>query len=63
MNIMGTNKPLIVQKYGGATLADPQKIRSVAERISGKSATHNLIIAVSARGQTTNQLFDLAQQV
>ena len=63
MNIMGTNKPLIVQKYGGATLADPQKIRSVAERISGKSKTHNLIIAVSAMGQTTNQLIDLAQQV
>ncbi len=63
MNILGTQKPLIVQKYGGATLADPQKIRSVAQRISEKSETHHLIIAVSAMGQTTNQLIELAQQV
>ncbi len=63
MNILGTNKPLIVQKYGGATLADPQKIRAVALRIAEKSKSHHLIIAVSAMGQTTNQLIDLAQQV
>ncbi len=63
MNILGTQRPLIVQKYGGATLADPQKIRAVAHRICEKSQTHHLIIAVSAMGQTTNQLIDLAQQV
>jgi aspartate kinase len=63
MNLLGTQKPLIVQKYGGVTLADPQKIRAVAERISEKSKTHHLVIAVSAMGQTTNQLISLAQQV
>lgn len=56
-------KPLIVQKYGGATLADPEKIRQVAHRIAEKSKTHNLVVAASAMGQTTNQLIDLAQQV
>ncbi|MFN8791430.1 MAG: aspartate kinase [Bdellovibrionales bacterium] len=56
-------KPLIVQKYGGATLADPEKIRAVAQRISEKSKTHNMIVAVSAMGQTTNQLIELAQQI
>lgn len=60
---MGSQKPLIVQKYGGATLADPEKIRSAAQRISDKSKSHHLIIAVSAMGQTTNQLIDLAGQV
>lgn len=56
-------KPLIVQKYGGATLADPEKIRQVALRVAEKSRTHNMIIAVSAMGQTTNQLIELAQKV
>lgn len=56
-------KPLIVQKYGGATLADPEKIRAVAQRIFEKSKTHNMVVAVSAMGQTTNQLIELAQQI
>jgi aspartate kinase len=55
---------LIVQKYGGATLADPQKIRSVAERISIASKSGQpLLVVVSAMGQTTNELIGLAQQV
>jgi aspartate kinase len=63
MSLSEKNKPLIVQKYGGATLADPEKIRAVASRIAEKSKTHHLVIAVSAMGQTTNQLIDLAGQV
>src|ERR1044072_445342 len=63
MSVQSGQKPLIVQKYGGATLADPSKIRSVAARIAEKSKSHNLVIAVRAMGQTTNQLIDLAQQV
>lgn len=57
------NKPLLVQKYGGATLADPDKIRGVAQRIADISKTHHMIVAVSAMGQTTNQLIELAQKV
>lgn len=56
-------KPLIVQKYGGATLADPQKIKGVASRIKEQTQTHSLVVVVSAMGKTTNSLIDLASQI
>lgn len=56
-------KPLIVQKYGGATLADPEKIKAVAQRIAQQSHENSLIVVVSAMGKTTNSLIDLANQV
>lgn len=60
----GTPIELIVQKYGGATLADPEKIKQVAKRISelhmkGKQ----IVVIVSAMGATTNQLLQLASQI
>lgn len=60
-----THKPkLIVQKYGGATLATPQKIREVAERISRLSQSGvKVVAAVSAMGKTTDQLIELANSV
>lgn len=60
---MSTSK-LIVQKYGGATLSDPLKIKQVAQRISQLHKTQaRVVVVVSAMGQTTNQLIDLANQV
>ena len=56
-------KPLIVQKYGGATLADPEKIKAVSARIAKQSQENSLLVVVSAMGKTTNQLIDLASQV
>lgn len=56
-------KPLIVQKYGGATLADPEKIKSVSARVANQSKENSLIVVVSAMGKTTNSLIDLANQV
>lgn len=57
-------KNLIVEKYGGATLSDPQKIKLVAKEISSKITTsEGRVIVVSAMGQTTNQLIELAQEV
>lgn len=55
---------MIVQKYGGATLADPAKIKAVAQRIAeqARSGTR-LVVVVSAMGKTTNSLIDLACQV
>jgi aspartate kinase len=55
---------LIVQKYGGATLATPAHIRAAAERI-GKlhQAGHPVVAIVSAMGSTTNELIALAHQV
>ncbi len=57
-------KNLIVQKYGGATLSDPAKIKAVAQRIAALAQEEkSLIVVVSAMGQTTNSLIDLAHQV
>lgn len=57
-------KNIIVQKYGGATVADPQKIKEVAQRIfSEYQKNSRLIIVVSAMGKTTNELIHLSQQV
>lgn len=58
------HKTLVVQKYGGATLADPDKVKSAALRISElKKKNIQIVVVVSAMGQTTNQLIDLAQKV
>lgn len=55
---------LIVQKYGGATLATPAQIRAAAERISRlRHEGHQVVAIVSAMGQTTNDLISLARQV
>lgn len=55
---------IIVQKYGGATLATPEKIKQVAARIARKQkAGYKIVAVVSAMGQTTNDLIRLAQQV
>jgi aspartate kinase len=54
----------IVQKYGGATLAEPAKIKAVALRIAeqARSGTR-VVVVVSAMGKTTNSLIDLANQI
>jgi aspartate kinase len=55
---------LIVQKYGGATVADPQKIKQVAARLRELHNDGTKVVAVvSAMGKTTNQLIELANQV
>ncbi len=55
---------LIVQKYGGATLATPEKIKQVAHRIHQlyQSGTQ-VVVVVSAMGDTTNSLIALAHQI
>ena len=55
---------LIVQKYGGSSLADADKIRNVAERIAhSRNAGNDVIAVVSAMGDTTDDLIDLANEV
>jgi aspartate kinase len=55
---------LIVQKYGGSSVADAASIKRVAERIARTSAAgHSVVVTVSAMGDTTDDLIDLAQQV
>ncbi len=54
---------LIVQKYGGSSVADLEKIRSVARRVTESSSGNQLVVVVSAMGKTTDGLVDLAQQI
>ena len=55
---------LIVQKYGGSSLADAEKIKSVAQRIARTADADNKVVAVvSAMGDTTDDLIALSQQV
>ncbi len=55
---------LVVQKYGGSSVADADRIRRVAERIvETKKAGNDVVVVVSAMGDTTDELLDLAKQV
>ncbi|HYB41037.1 MAG TPA: aspartate kinase, partial [Candidatus Methylomirabilis sp.] len=56
--------PLIVQKYGGSSVADAEKIRSVAHRVAESAATANhMVVVVSAMGKTTDGLLGLAASI
>src|SRR5437763_5080154 len=55
---------LVVQKYGGSSVADAEKIKRVAERIvDSRRDGNDVVVVVSAMGDTTDELLDLAQQV
>jgi aspartate kinase len=55
---------LIVQKYGGSSVADAECIKRVAKRImETRKAGHEVCVVVSAMGDTTDELIDLAKQV
>ncbi|MFW5737247.1 MAG: aspartate kinase, partial [Halanaerobium sp.] len=51
---------LIVQKYGGSSVANPDLIKNVAKRvIEGYEKGNQMIVVVSAMGDTTDHLIDL----
>jgi aspartate kinase len=55
---------LIVQKYGGSSVADAEKIKNVARRvIAAKERGNQMVVVVSAMGKTTDSLIDLAKQI
>ncbi|MDW5325600.1 MULTISPECIES: aspartate kinase [unclassified Plantactinospora] len=55
---------LVVQKYGGSSVADAERIKRVAERIvAARKAGDDVVVVVSAMGDTTDELLDLANQV
>lgn len=55
---------LVVQKYGGSSVADAEGIKRVAKRIvDAKKNGHQVVVVVSAMGDTTDELIDLAEQV
>jgi aspartate kinase len=56
--------PIVVQKYGGTSVADVTRIRQVAERIMRtKAAGYDVAVVVSAMGDTTDELLAMARQM
>ncbi len=55
---------IVVQKYGGSSVADVDKIGKVADAVvATRSAGHDVVVVVSAMGKTTDQLLELARQI
>jgi aspartate kinase len=55
---------VIVQKYGGSSVADVSRIKKVADRVAAaKAAGKDVVVVVSAMGDTTDDLLKLAAQV
>ena len=56
--------PLVVQKFGGSSVADADRIKRVARRIARERAAGNdLVVVVSAMGDTTDELLGLAAAI
>jgi aspartate kinase len=54
---------LVVQKYGGSSVADAEKIKNVARRVAESAPGHQMVVVVSAMGKTTDGLLGLARQI
>ncbi|MBI1743384.1 aspartate kinase [Candidatus Acetothermia bacterium] len=55
---------VIVQKYGGSSVATPKHLKNVAQRVAQrKREGHDVVVVVSARGETTDELIELAQEL
>ncbi len=55
---------VVVQKYGGTSVADPSRIETVADRVLNlRNEGNDCVVVVSAMGQTTDQLVSLAAQI
>ena len=55
---------VIVQKYGGSSLADIEKLKKISEMIAAvKKQGFDIVVVVSAMGKTTNELIDLAKKI
>ncbi len=55
---------IIVQKYGGSSVADPQRLKIVAERVANTvRAGYRVVVVVSAMGKTTDELYALARTI
>lgn len=55
---------IIVQKFGGSSVANPERIKNIARRIVGyKKTGHHMVVVVSALGDTTDELISLMGQI
>jgi aspartate kinase len=56
--------PIVVQKYGGTSVGDPERIRKVAERIAkAREEGHDVVAVVSAMGHSTDELLEMAASI
>src|SRR5262245_48283773 len=56
--------PLLVQKFGGTSVATAERIMAAARRaIRARQAGHQVLVVVSARGDTTDDLIELAREI
>jgi aspartate kinase len=54
---------IIVQKYGGTSVKDPERIKAVAQRIKAyRESGYSVVVVLSAMGKTTDELIDLASE-
>ncbi|MGH9888864.1 MAG: aspartate kinase, partial [bacterium] len=59
-----TSTGIVVQKYGGSSVADAERIKLVAKRIARtRAAGKKVVVVVSAMGKTTNQLIEKARSI
>ena len=64
MNYLESHVSLVVQKFGGSSVADKERIMNAARTaIRAKKAGHQVIVVVSARGDTTDELIELAKEI
>ena len=57
-------RPLVVQKFGGTSVGDPERIRAVADHVARtRRAGNDVVVVVSAMGRTTDDLIRLAGEV
>lgn len=55
---------IIVQKYGGSSVADPEKVMAVARRVVATAREgHQVVVVVSAQGKTTDLLIAKAKEI
>src|SRR5262245_8190700 len=60
----GRRMPLVVQKFGGTSVATAERIQAAARRaIRAKQAGNQVMVVVSARGDTTDELIELAREI
>ncbi len=58
------HKGLIVQKFGGSSVANVERIQNVAKRVAGyRKQGYDMVVVVSALGDTTDELIELANQI
>jgi aspartate kinase len=63
-SIQTVRMPVVVQKYGGTSVADPGRIQAVADRVTvTRTEGNDVVVVVSAMGKTTDELASLAAQI